>query len=223
MIIEKWADISWWQQKIDWLRLKDDVDGVCIKVIEGNWQDQLWRQYLAAARKVGLKVQYYGFYRQWITGQKQAELLWSLIKDDPGDLPPVIDAEAGIPEASPANVASSLKKYAEVMKALDKRKPWIYTGKGFMLKLLGGCWLPSSREARVGWMREYPLFLAQYRWANQKNFVRDYLIYEALALNPSSKPKPIFPWNDVTAWQFTGNGRLDGISTSADVDIYYYQ
>jgi lysozyme len=222
MKTEMWVDISWWQGNIDWLALKNEVAGVIIKASEANFKDKKFDEYRKAARRVGLKIQYYHFYREWVQGGVQALYFWSLIKDDPGDLPPVLDLES-IGTAAPANVASSARAFVQTLQIASGKKPWIYTGAGFMQKLLAGCWTSSSRERRVGWMRDYPLWLAQYRWGYAKDFITNYLYYEALALNLASKPKAPFPWLDVAAWQWTGNGRVLGIHTSADVNTYYIE
>jgi GH25 family lysozyme M1 (1,4-beta-N-acetylmuramidase) len=221
--MQKWIDISFWQGTIDWDLLKKDADGVIIKVIEGNWVDKKFKEYHREARRVGLKVQYYAFYRPWIAGEKQAELFVDLTKQDPGDLPLVIDWEAGIPEANAYAVSMSAKKMAETITILSGgTKPWIYTAKWFIDRVLSGCWTTGQRERRLGWAREYPaLWKAEYPWERRKDFVQNYLVYENLAFNPASKPKPCWPWTEVKAWQFTGHGRVDGIRGDADINVYY--
>jgi GH25 family lysozyme M1 (1,4-beta-N-acetylmuramidase) len=219
--MQKWIDISFWQGDINWPMLAKEVDGVCIKACEGSWVDTRFQEYRKAARKVGLRVQYYAFYRPWIMGAKQAQLYWDLIKNDPGDLPPVLDLEAGVPEANPATVSSSMQKMAMDMTTLSGKVPWIYTAKWFVDRLLTGCWLPKWKEQRVGWMRNYPLFMAMYPWEKRKDFVQNFLTYKALAENPTSKPAPCFPWTSLTAWQWTGHGRVGGTRGDVDMDLYY--
>ena len=218
---QKWIDISFWQGSIDWAALKKDCDGVVIKACEGSWVDKKFAEYRKAARAVKLPVQYYAFYRPWMTGAKQAALFWKLIMDDPGDLPPVIDLEAGVPEASPVGVSASALSMARDLTILGSgRKPWIYTAKWFMDRLLQGCWTAGSRERRVGWMKDYELWLAAYPWERRKDFVQNYSVYENLAFS-MPKPAPIYPFQKLAAWQFTGHGRVDGIRGDADINVFY--
>jgi lysozyme len=218
---EKWVDVSFWQGKIDWPALAADAQGVCIKAGEANFFDRKFGEYTKAALAVGLPIHFYWFYRPYITGKKQADLFAEMIKGIPAAKPPVIDAEVMM-DASPANVASSIRSFAENMVInTGGQVPWIYTGAGFVKSLLAGCWLPRTREARLGWARHYPLWLAMYPWERLKTFVRDYSYFESLAMNPASKPAAPWPWTDLAAWQFTGHGRVDGITTDCDVNIHY--
>ena len=88
-------DVSKHNGEIDFKRVRDDdYQFVFIKASEGKtYQDDAFDRNYNAARKAGLKVGAYHFFRKNRTGREQAENLLSTVKGKTLDLPLVIDLE----------------------------------------------------------------------------------------------------------------------------------
>jgi hypothetical protein len=116
-------DISQWQGHINWDAVKADPQCrfVYIRAAYGLKKDPLFEENRIGAIYAGIPFGVYGFPEWWskkISMKTQAEFFWSVIKDNPGNLPIAGDfekneAQAESPKLTSLNAAHYLSKYLE--------------------------------------------------------------------------------------------------------------
>ncbi|MCD6577684.1 MAG: glycoside hydrolase family 25 protein [Anaerolineaceae bacterium] len=207
-------DISHWQddkstpQKMNFKKaVENGAKFVFIKVSERGGIDRDFEYNWKNAKEAGLLRGGYHFLRWNLDGVVQARLFSELLKDDPGELPPVADFEA--PHRGSLYPSNALleKFLLEVENKLERR-PMIYTSPGFW-----GTYGRNRVTKRFDqkWIY-YPLWVAHYMKHYQEGI---------------SKPRDLQPWVGLkrkwTFWQYTANG--DGLaygaeSKSIDLDLF---
>lgn len=121
-----------------------------MKASQSVWSDEDYRINNANARAAGMIRGAYHFLVWEADPVAQADYFWSVIKADPGELPPVADFEWW--KTTPGNALDILSRFLARLEQLCGRVPMIYTSAGF--------WNPyGSRDAK--WAR-YPLWVAHY-------------------------------------------------------------
>ncbi len=134
------ADVSHYQGHIDWRKLAEsnEISYVYLKATEGaSLVDDTYHRNLREARRLGIKVGSYHFYRPNVNWQQQYKNLVSVVKKGKQDLVPVIDIEYR-GRCSQAKFISDLKAFlAKVTKHYGK-KPMLYTYHNFYNKYLSG-------------------------------------------------------------------------------------
>ncbi len=198
-------DVSHWQndrstpQKMDFTKaVKMGVKFVYIKVSERGGIDRDFEYNWQAAKSAGLLRGGYHFLRWDLSGLVQARIFSELLRDDPGELPPVADYEAPhLGSLYPSN--SLLEQFLVEVETRLKRKPIIYTSPGFW-DLHGRD--KNTRRFDPKWIY-YPLWIAHY-----------FKTYTPGV----TKPMEIEPWKSYrktwTFWQWTANG--DGLAHGAE-------
>jgi lysozyme len=191
------ADVSFWQGVINFVvMMAAGISGVIIRAGQRTWPDSKFLINWALAKHAGLPRGSYWFYDSREDPKKQAELWWSLIKDDPGELVHVADFEEsyGGPYGSKAHFKEFLLIFQQ-LSGLPNDRIAIYTGFFW--------WV-----ARVGndlFFKRYQLWLASYG-----------------AMSSARIPEP---WDagDLLFWQYTaeGNGTAYGVS-SLEIDLNWY-
>ena len=194
------CDISHWQddlttpEVVNFETMKDaGAEFVFLKASQGTWTDSTFKQHWAASKAAGLLRGAYHFLSYEIDPRVQAEYFWSLIKDDPGELPPVADYEYwGDP---PNDAIDYLWGFVDTLERLSGKTPIIYTGAFFWNSTDPGAWA------------NFPLWIASY--SSQ----------EYMQANIASR----MPWSDWRFWQFTerGNGEKYGVE-SKQIDLNYF-
>ena len=171
---------------------------VFIKVSERGAIDKDFEFNWAAAKDAGLLRGGYHFLRWNLSGLTQARIFCDIMKEDPGELPPIADFEAPrYGNFYPSN--SLLDQFLVEVESITNRKPMIYTSPGYWNtngKIKG----TSKFDAR--WLY-YPLWIAHY----------------------TSAPKPPVPkpWDDWLFWQYSakGNGPKYG-AESKSIDLNWF-
>lgn len=149
--VSKWQDVNSTPQMMDFGKaVAAGAKFAFIKASQANWADEDIVKNWANAKAAGLLRGAYHFLTWDVDPTQQADFAWSVIKDDPGELPPVCDFEWWN-DTTPPNGLEILWAYVTRMETLCGRKPIIYTAQGW--------W--SQFTPTVKW-REYPLWTAQY-------------------------------------------------------------
>src|SRR5919108_1682124 len=190
------ADVSFWQEEIDFVVMKAaGLSGVIIRAGQRNWVDSRFKVNWQKAREAILPRGSYWFYDSREDPKKQAELWWSLIKDDPGELVHAADFEEsyGGPYGTKAHFKQFLLRLQEL--GLSPDRIVIYTGFYWWLKRIGD----------DPFIVRFALWLA---WYAAMSLVR--------VPPPWSEPDLIF-------WQHTasGSGPAYGVS-SLEIDLNWY-
>lgn len=151
-------DVSVWQddnstaQMMDFEKAKQaGTKFVFIKASERGGVDPDFVNNWKNAKEAGLPRGAYHFLRWDLSGLMQARVFCALLKDDPGELPPVADFEAPAKNGiSPSNAI--LAQFLEAVESETGKRPMIYTSPGF--------WNPNGSTDQK-WAY-YPLWIAHY-------------------------------------------------------------
>jgi GH25 family lysozyme M1 (1,4-beta-N-acetylmuramidase) len=197
------ADVSFYQVYkdspvgIDFTKMKAaGVSFVFIRAGQGAWKDREFDRSWAKAKAAGLDRGAYFFLVHSLTGAKQAEYFWSLIKDDPGELLPVVDYEqSGSTRAAYLKV---LRDFKQRMMELAGLRQILYTGPDF--------WA-NYGENNPEW-KEMPLWIAHYTTAQTPLVPQPW------------KGTPTTPGPGPMIWQYTshGDGKKYGVQ-SGNIDL----
>jgi lysozyme len=185
-------DISHYQGKIDWEKLRNGmIDGcplrfVFVKSTEGSTTlDENFKENFHQAREYGLVRGAYHFWSNKSTAREQAYYFLQKVRLEPGDLPPVLDIEHKPQERSVEDFQRDVLTWLHIVEDRYHVKPILYTYHKFKEQYL---------SAPV--FDDYPYWIAHY-------YV-DSLAYKGA-------------WK---FWQHTDAGRLPGIKGYVDFDIY---
>lgn len=147
-------DVSHYQGRIDWATVAESgkVGYVFIKASESvSFIDEYYQHNLAEARKHGINVGSYHFYRAHVDQEAQLRHMFSIIDPKKQDLVPVVDVETAN-GVSVETFASRLRRFLKAVEEHYGRPPILYTYVNFYNKYL----------AHRGFER-YPLFIAFYQ------------------------------------------------------------
>lgn len=165
-------DVSHYQGKIDWASAANDshVNFVYLKMTEGiDLVDNTYQHNLNEARRHGIKVGSYHFFRPNTSASSQFRNFKNVFDPRTQDLLPVVDVEVMPKGLAKSKFDSCL---LELLKLIEKeygKKPMIYTGQNFYNKHFHG----------TSFVNEYKFWIATYAddqpvlWGND-----DYLIWQ---------------------------------------------
>jgi lysozyme len=195
-------DVSYWQSGIDWPKVRATGQRfVIIKATEGEtYADPTFNDDWNGSRLSGLLRAPYCFFHPRQDPKKQADNFLSAVRaqGDRGELPPAIDLEV-TDGLTGDKIIPRVKAWLDEVEAALGRKPMIYAGVSFLetnLSVPGG--------GPPAWAKDYPFWLGWYPYQYSDG------------MNPLM-PRGWFNW---TFWQYSDNGRLNGINTKVNLDIF---
>lgn len=129
-------DVSHYQHTIDWDAVgKEKLSYVYLKATEGaSLVDEYYRMNLEGARRAGISVGAYHFYRPGVAWKTQLDNLTSVVKASEQDLVPMIDIEVG----GGSNFVENLRTFVEAVTKFYGKKPLLYTYQNFYNKHFQG-------------------------------------------------------------------------------------
>lgn len=132
-------DISHYQNLIDWdLVANEPISYVYIKATEGSsFIDKHYANNIREARRVGLSVGSYHFYRPNVDWSQQLAHMTRIVKSEDQDLVPLIDVEVR-GHVSQQKFIDDLKQFIAAVESHYGKKPLIYSGQNFYNKYLSG-------------------------------------------------------------------------------------
>ena len=151
-VIYDGIDVSNYQRDIDWRATAKDknIKFVYVKATEGaNHKQHRYIYNIENARKHGIKVGSYHFFRTTSSVESQFRNFISIVKPEDQDLVPLIDVETRKGWTG-EQLADSVKLFADMLEEYYGCKPMIYTGASFYNSFL-------SRT-----LKGYKLFIARY-------------------------------------------------------------
>lgn len=201
-------DVSKWQGSIDWDKVKASglISGVMIRAMGNSKEGKPSKPYIdpffarnyAECQRLGIPVGVYGYFKA--TDRAQADKELALFKQALGgrtfQLPVAVDIEDKLQAALSKSALTDI-----VAHCLSVVESWgvyalLYTGLNF-----GQTNLYMGGAA----LNPYDVWLARYPKDQSKT-------------KPEDKPKTDFPYG---IWQYTGSGRVPGISGDVDLDWAY--
>lgn len=162
-------DVSHYQGTIDWQRVvrSTNISYVYLKATEGaNYVDDTYRRNLTEARRAGLSVGSYHFYRASVSPQEQFNNIVRNIKPAEQDLVPIIDIEHR------GNVSEEqfIRDLTELIKKVEQyygKKPLLYSYQNFYNRHF------------LGLFRHYHWMIAKYQTESPVLLDgRDYIMWQ---------------------------------------------
>lgn len=179
-------DISKWNGNWDADKAKQaGATFVFIKASQATFTDPQFTANWQKAKDAGLLRGAYHYLDYTKPGVDQANYFADLLKNDPGELPPVVDYEQARTDNNPSAALGFLKDFLDQMikrtelyeDALIKR-PMIYSGPGF--------WASYGDQTNPEYWIQFPLWNAHW--------------------TTSGTPQLSPPWTMWTFWQFSSKG-----------------
>ncbi len=133
-------DVSHYQGEIDWDEVVSgtNISYAYLKATEGaSYVDDTYERNLSEARRVGLSVGSYHFYRASVTPKEQFDNMVRNIKTDSQDLVPIIDIEHR-GTVSEAQFIRDLKELVRLVEQYYGKKPLLYSYQNFYNRHLVG-------------------------------------------------------------------------------------
>lgn len=165
-------DVSHYQGSIDWDEVANGtpISYAYLKATEGaSLVDNTYARNLAEARRVGLSVGSYHFYRPNVDWQQQFNNMTSIVKKEEQDLVPIIDIEHRGSVSSEAFI-SDLRAFIEKVTEYYGKKPLLYTYHNFYNRYL------------TGEFKDYHFMIARYRSDSPTlNDGKDYIMWQYTA------------------------------------------
>jgi len=179
-------DISKWDGNWDATKAKQaGATFVFIKASQATFTDPQFLVNWQKAKDAGLIRGAYHYLDYTKPGVDQANYFADLLKNDAGELPPVIDYELRRTDNNPSaalgflrDCLDQLTKRSELFEDMSLKRPMIYTGPGF--------WVEYGDQTKREYWIQFPLWNGH--WVT------------------SSTPKVPPPWTMWQFWQFTSKG-----------------
>lgn len=177
-------DLSHYQGEVFWEAVGENTKNayVYLKATEGGDNiDKTYKRNIELAKKYGLKVGSYHFFRPKTNLSLQLKNFMAQCRPADQDLIPMIDVETKTGLSTEA-FRDSLHKFLGMVEEAYQQKPLVYTGANFYDAYL------------QGQLDGYYIMIAQY-----------------------SQREPVLKdGRDITMWQYTAKGRINGINTFVD-------
>ncbi len=192
-------DMSHHQGRVDWQAVADDPKAgfIFLKASEGaNFVDHAYKYNFREARKAGLLVGSYHFFRPNVSGDQQYENFISTIDYKKQDLLPIIDVEVAPRKRQLSLFYSRLDRMLKLMTKKMGKRPIIYTGKNFYNKYFAN-----------GRYKDYKFMIAAYT-SEEPVLIdgTDYVLWQYTATGKAKGVK-----GDVDISRFRGTHTLDDI------------
>lgn len=183
-------DISEYQDKIDWDKVKEleggyPIEFVFIRATVGNDRaDRKFKKYWKKAKQKKFICGAYHYYRPNENSVEQANNFIENVTLVEGDFPPVLDIEKLPKEQSIERLKVGLKRWLSIVEKHYGVRPIIYSSESYYVDFL--------RDD----FEEYPFWIANYT-----------SFYEDID-------------DEWSIWQISENAKADGIKGSVDANIY---
>jgi lysozyme len=196
-------DISKWNGNWDAVKAKQaGATFVFIKASQATFADPQFLVNWQKAKDAGLLRAAYHYLDYTKPGIDQANFFADQLKNDPGELPPIIDYELRRTDNNPSAALGFLRdcldqmiKRTELYEDASVKRPMIYSGPGF--------WVEYGDQTKSDYWIQFPLWNAHW--------------------TTSSTPLIPLPWTMWHFWQFTSKGpgeAFGGEGLSMDMDRF---
>lgn len=187
---KKGIDVSHYQGKINWKKVrKSKIEFAFIKATDGyTFKDSMFLSNWKETKKYGIKRGAYHFFRNCLSGERQAENFIMHVPKDRESLPPVIDLEIfrnceNAPEKE--LLIKEIQTFLDLIEKHYEKTPILYYQYEFYLKYM------------IGEFKKYPLWVSD--------------IYHA------DMPY-VFENRDWAYWQYNAEGKVNGIQGEVDLN-----
>ena len=199
----KGIDVSHWQGTIDWNQVKNSgIAFVYAKASKGTTvTDEMFSANVQGARAAGLPIGAYHYATPTAPynpdqAKAEAQYFVNVMKNggmgDFGDIMPILDLEepAATGTLTSDEIASWARVFIDTVKSLTNRQVMIYSGD----------WFVEQYNDFGGKLADLPVWIAA--WTRYGN----------------TQPPAVGGWTEWTAWQYSDQGIVPGISGYVDLD-----
>lgn len=198
----KGIDAAYWEPVINWYQvISAGYRFAFIKASQANFTDPKFTTHWANARAAGMPRGAYHFYDPSKSPESQAEYFWNLVRNDPGELPFVVDFEAYT--SGPYFGSNNWYRYLTRLNQLSNNHPaMIYTAYYYWNDNVGRP--PAVLD--MSYFAQYPLWVANYN---------------------TTSPLVPAPWTWWMFWQYSESGIVPGVMdelgrpTECDLDYFF--
>ncbi len=195
--VSSWQDNNATPQRVNWeLAKSKGAVFAFIRCCNGFTKDEDFQYNWGAAKEAGLLRGAYIFHDYRVSPSGQAKFFASNLKDDPGELPPVLDIEKyWKPYPAQKGWLNAIQVMTATLKDEGFKRTIFYSNPDTILYTLSP--IPD-------WLAELPLWIANYGVDQPMT-------------------KAVAPWKKWTFWQFSakGDGEAFGME-SKNVDMDYF-
>jgi len=193
--VSRWQDDNSTPQMVDFNRARSaGANYVFIKASQSTWMDQDILKNWQNARAAGVPRGAYHFLDWTTTGAAQGKFFAGVLKNDSGELTPVIDYECRANIQGKKAATEGLYAACNTVEIALGRRVMIYTGPSYWREFWDG--------THADYFAARPLWIANYGVA---------------------KPAIPAPWKDWMFWQYSAKGDgLKFGAESKDLDMDYY-
>lgn len=208
------VDVSSWQPSILWDQVPATIFGVYAKSSEGiTYIDPEFKINMQKNKGKRMRGAYH-FFRPSLSWASQAATFIKVIKDaDPDglELPPACDWEVTDGLIPVSRIPAWIAGFQKAVYDGTGKKPALYTGAWFLNQF-------STADLQQLVSGSY-LWLAEWPWNNDANFLANFATYSAAALTRQpTVPPPFTTW---FAWQWCSRGNYPGIVSPYDPNYHY--
>lgn len=187
-------DLSHWQGDVNWHAVKGDgYEFAIIKATEGTtWIDPVFGENVRAAAAAGLETIAYHYFRNEANPVSQATHFYRTVSNALGyEAKYAIDLEDMSYKLPVLDLRNRVHSFLDMVRVMTGAKPIIYTGAWWW-----NDWMVIDGQAPT-WAKGHPLWVASY-----------------------NNIQPVLPigWNDWYIWQYSNEGRVQGIGTKVDLN-----
>ncbi len=183
-------DVSHHQNKIEWNKVKNEVDFVFVKATEGSdFIDSNFKSNIDSIKKYQIPYSAYHFFTFCSTGKNQALNLINNFQKDSSSLPPVIDLEflgkCNENKQDSFDVKKEIKDFLDTIQLYYNKTPIIYTTYEFY-----DTYLANDFKEYHYWIRD---LFKEPKLSDNKNFI---------------------------FWQYSNCGKINGIDGNVDMNVF---
>ncbi len=187
------VDISHHNGAVPWRSLRRaGVVFAYLKATQGaHYNDPAFQRHWAMTKRCGIARGAYHFFDPRLDAKAQAEHFLRRIKNDPGELPPVVDVERGFDHQHIHcdQYMKALRAFIDHVQTVSGRAAMIYTGHRFWSKSL------CDRTD----FRDHPLWIAHYT---------------------ASRPRLPGGWKRWQLWQYTPTAQTNSGTVALDLNQF---
>lgn len=199
----KGIDVAKWNGIIDWNKVKaDGVSFAILKAIDKtNKKEDAFERNYAGAKSVGLPIDVYNY--SYATTIQKAEIdAYSLVEAIKGKIIDRVwlDVEDSLFRTIGNGLIKDIVKTYQNIIEKNGYRFGVYTGLSFYNEHFRG----------YNSFFDFPFWIARYPISVQMTIDKD----------PSPDKKPNIT-NDLWGWQYTSNGKVNGINTKVDISLLY--
>ena len=203
-MVERYGiDVSRWQGVIDWDKLAENADlsFVILRAASGCAYDSKFKEYIKEVKRVKIPFGLY-FASTALSvedAEKEADFATSVLREHSAEYPAFYDVELASQKAlGTKTVTAIIKTWLDRVSGAGYKAGY-YTNKA---------WLDSVIDEKQ--LEGYPLWYAAYPSVAEKTLT------DAPKDNRSKLSYP-----QAAIWQWSSNGRVDGINAKVDLNVCY--